>query len=134
MKIYTSYFGNWRALKKQNVLLIGVSRYPPTYFDGITLLELAPTSNMLNMPDEQYDKLFAIILAKTNQRKIYNTIKKIANTANVNAVALCCFEKIQEECHRYNVAVWMNQKGYDIQEFKSELKKPPQKPIQLGLF
>jgi len=43
MEIYTSYFGNFRALAKENVLMIGISRFPPRYFNGESIMELAPS-------------------------------------------------------------------------------------------
>lgn len=140
MKIYTSYFGNWRALKNNNVMMIGISVHPPSHFKGMSMFNLAPHSNMLNMPSDMYDRMFAKkVLGITNQVKIIQEIELIAKTAGVEAVALCCFEKEQKECHRYNVAEWLNSKGYDVQEFQSTVTEKPKKKIeeqsnQMGLF
>lgn len=48
MKIYTSYFANWRNFPK-NSLKIGVTRFPPEYWDGINVEKLAPSAELLQL-------------------------------------------------------------------------------------
>ena len=120
MEIFTSYFGNSKALNRENVLMIGISRFPPAFFRGNSMMELAPYSNMLKMDPEEYDIAFAKILSKLDQHEIVKKIAKIAKTYEREKVALCCFEKKQIECHRYNVAMWLNEKGYNVKEFEAK--------------
>ena len=117
MKIYTSYFGNMKLLAKNNILAIGISRYPPTYFYGQTLFELAPLYYMFNksLTSDEFDKMYKKdVLDKQKQAVIVDKIKAIAKGRDV---ALCCFEKKQIECHRYNVACWLNEAGFEVVEF-----------------
>ena len=48
MKIYTSYFGNLKKLKENNIVPIGICCYPPKDFHGPNLIAIAPTPDILN--------------------------------------------------------------------------------------
>ena len=101
--------------------MIGISRFPPDYFKGHSMMELAPFGYMLKMGAEEYDKLFKEkILSKINQVDIVKKITDIALYYGKEKVALCCFEKNQIDCHRHNVAMWLKEKGYEIEEFVAE--------------
>ena len=47
MKIYTSYFGNSKKLQQAGIKVIGISLYPPRWFNGISLKQVAPTKSIL---------------------------------------------------------------------------------------
>lgn len=139
VKLYTGYFGNFRALQNNNVLMISISRYPPKNWTGPVMLELAPLSYMLKLGAEEYDKLFAErVLGVTTPKNIIKQIEWIAEKTNSTKIALCCFEKEQKECHRYNVALWLQKAGFEIEEFKVETKIEIEKPkiidVQTSLF
>lgn len=135
MEIYTSYFGNFRALAKENVLMIGIARFPPRYFNGESIMELAPHASMLRMGESEYVKMFeGRILAKLNQDDIVRKIGEIAKRHGCDKVALCCFEKPGEFCHRRLFAEWLKEKtGYEIKEFGYTEKKGPD-VVQGSLF
>jgi len=74
---------------------------------------------MLRMGEKEYVKMFeGRILAKLNQDEIVRKIEGIAKRHRMDKVALCCFEKPGEFCHRRLVAEWLNDKGYKIEEFR----------------
>jgi len=136
MKIYTSYFGNSRALTKAGVLMIGISRFPPKFFEGPSIFELAPFGTMLKLPPVEYDKMFQQkILGSTTQRKMFELIKWYSDKMNKEEVALCCYEKNPLECHRSDVAKWFAKEGIEIEEFYAK-KEEPKKPVfeQQSLF
>ena len=59
-------------------------------------------------------------------------LTNIERLANGKDVALCCYEKPGDFCHRHLVAKWMNEKlGVQIEEFGVS-KKPTY--IQTSLF
>lgn len=133
VRLFTSYFGNFRALNNEDVLMIGISRFPPKYFNGPSIFDLAPLSYMLKLPPDEYDKLFAErVLGATTPEKIIKQIEWYAEKTQSTAVALCCFEKEQKDCHRYNVAVWLKEAGYEVEEFKSEPKPVESKPEKIS--
>ncbi len=139
VKLFTSYFGNFRALQNEGVLMIGISRFPPKYFNGPTMFDLAPLSYMLKLPPEEYDRLFAEkVLGSTSPKSIIKQIEWYAEKTKSTSIALCCYEKEQKDCHRYNVAVWLKAAGYEVEEFKVETKIEPEKPkvqdLQTSMF
>ena len=139
VRLFTSYFGNFRALQNEGVLMIGISRFPPKYFNGPTIFDLAPLASMLKLPAEEYDKQFAErVLGVTNPKNIIKQIEWYAEKTQSTSIALCCYEKEQKECHRYNVALWLQEAGFEIEEFKVETKIEPEKPkvqdLQTSMF
>lgn len=111
--IYTSYFGNAKKLNENGIEIVSVSRGKPKWFLGRTLDCLAPTWNMLKMTDEEYDIEYNKILAR-------NDAKKIVAFLGEKDVALCCWERDKEDCHRLKIAEWLKNNGYEVKEFGEE--------------
>jgi len=64
-KIYTGYFAKLKQYEMKGLIPVSIARYSPKWFySGMSYLDLAPTSDMLKMPDEQYRKKFNLILSK----------------------------------------------------------------------
>lgn len=134
MKIYTSYFGNLKRLQKAGLVPIGISQYPPRFFMGISMKELAPTARMLgkDITWKQYMEMYSLIIGKLNQAEV---VKKLARLSMGRDVVLLCFEKDQSVCHRSLVAGWLNKAGYNVEEFEAYRNKPIQPvPPQGSLF
>jgi len=133
MKIYTSYFANGKKLSEAGVMMIGITLYPPKWFYGPNLREVAPTYALFQIsdaPDEVYNPRFRNeVLAKVNPQEFY---KKLNDIGKGKDIALCCYEKPDEKCHRFLVAQWLEESlGIKVPEF-GENKKP--KYIELDLF
>ena len=124
MKIYTSYFGNLKKLTQGGVMPINISLYPPKWFRGSSLMYLAPKSFMLakNISEEYYTKIFneQIIPAVS----LPMLVKDIETRSQGKDVALLCYEKPGEFCHRHLVASWLNKKGYVVEEYGGMSEKP----------
>lgn len=141
MKIYTSYYGNLRKLGTTGILPIGISLGVPNFFKGHKMMYLAPTRAMLNslIPQEEYTKMYREqILSKVSLDTLREDLSIITRGQNVD-VALLCWEKPGDFCHRHLFAEWMKEMtGYEIEEFGVTNKKlhPPSKPkeIQQSLF
>jgi len=133
MRIYTSYFGNLKKLQDAGIATIGIARFPPKHFYGTSLLSLAPKSNMLQMAEQQYREEFKKILASLNPHTIYQRIQEISEGKDV---ALLCFEKPNEFCHRKMVAHWLIKNlGIEVTEYGLEHAGALEKSIvQLSLF
>jgi len=124
MEIYTSYFGKAKKLNERGIVQIGIARFPPKFFYGHSIQELAPTKDMFYMQREQYDAAFENILEKLNPQQVYERLKVIADKRDI---ALCCFEKSGDFCHRYRVADWLNKElGLNIKEFDYIPKREPE--------
>ena len=129
MKLYTSYFANAKALAKANIMVIGIALYPPRWYNGPSLKEVAPTYSILKMThsDEEYTRRYRTeILARMNIQDFLNQVRQLSNGRDV---ALCCYEKPGEFCHRNLLAEHLRANGVEIEEF---VPKEPTK--QLDLF
>jgi uncharacterized protein (DUF488 family) len=135
MKIYTSYYGKLRKLSEHDIVPIAISIYPPKYYQGNMMKELAPTKQILHMENPQYsDRFQKEILDKLNPHEI---VKKAIGLGFGKDVALLCFEVPTDFCHRQLVAKWLNDAGYEVEEFyEPEKKVEPKKPVveQASLF
>ena len=111
--IYTSYFGRLRDLSKSGIEAISISRSVPTGFAGRRIMELAPTWAMLKMSDEDYDRCYEQILAKVDRDELVKSFEG-------RNVALLCWEKDINDCHRKRVGEWLREGGYEVEEFQTE--------------
>jgi uncharacterized protein YeaO (DUF488 family) len=132
MEIYTSYFGNLKALHKAGVMPIGIARWKPRFYEGVNMFSVAPTRYMLSddCEHEEYLELYDEILRKRGAQSILGEICTIAQGRNV---ALLCYEKPGDFCHRHLLADFLNKElGLNIREF--EAPAPAPKPTQTSLF
>ena len=118
MMIYTSYFGRTRELEQNGIEPIAISRGIPNGFRGRRIMSLAPTWDMLKMSDEAYNRRYEEILLENDRDSIVESFEG-------KDVALLCWEKDENDCHRKRVAEWLREGGYEAKEYKSEkeLKK-----------
>lgn len=117
MRIYTSYYGNVKKLKKAGITPVGISVQRPKWFEGDFLTELAPTYDMLGMEKVKYKELFDKILSEVD---VKNIIKELHTVGDEGDVALLCYEGLHTEgewCHRTMVADWLKEKGFEVGEF-----------------
>lgn len=131
MKIYTSYFGNSRALAKDGIMEISIARYSPKWFNGPRYTTVAPTGYMLSgaCSHDEYLRRYDDILRHLNPQEVISSIETIARGRDV---ALCCYEKPGDFCHRHLLSEWLRKNGYDVKEWEPEEK--PEKVQQLSLF
>lgn len=130
MRVYTSYFGNSRALTAAGLVMISIARYTPKWYHGICLQEVAPLPAMLGhgLSDEQYTALYhRNVLLHIDPRRL---LRHIATLSGGRDVALCCYEKPGDFCHRHLLAQWLTERtGVKIEEYVA-----PQKKAERGLF
>jgi hypothetical protein len=104
MKIFTSYFGNIREIKRQNLFPIAISIFhPPTYI-GSSYKKLAPPIEFLQFSSDIYTEHFLNYLEYLSITETLQDLKKISND---NDIALLCYEKPENFCHRHLVAMWI---------------------------
>ena len=130
MKIYTSYFANLKNLEKEDVFPIGICCYPPKWFNGPSLGAIAPTPDILEKcksSHAEYEKRYrAEVLSIFKDISIL--INRISYISGGKDVALCCYEKPSDFCHRHIVAKWLEeQAGIEVKEFEKteEMKMEP---------
>ena len=148
MKVFTSYFANVTTLKKCGVVPISIARWSPRNWTGERMLWLAPTPYMLsdNCTRDEYIRLYKEICNRVN---IDLFVKELNRIGNGNDVALLCYERPGDFCHRHILAEHLKSLGLEVTEFNGILyetqksreqmeaeqtqpKKPS--PEQLSLF
>ena len=128
MKIYTSYFAKGKTLRAQNIVLINIALYPPPNAKCANLQCVAPTHSILfdkYKTDDRYTHRYQKeVLDKLDAHKVLEQIIRLSNGRDV---ALCCYEKPDDFCHRHILAEWLTEKtGVKIEEFgrvNSEVKQ-----------
>lgn len=135
MKIYTSYFGNSKKLQQAGIKVIGISLYPPRWFNGISLKQVAPTKSILfanGQTQEEYTRRYrSEVLSQQDMQQFLKTVEQASGGQDV---ALCCYEKPEDFCHRHILADWIKERlGIEISEFGYTPKKEPDY-VQGSLF
>lgn len=135
MRIYTSYFGNSKKLQQAGIKVIGISLYPPRWFNGISLKQVAPTKSILfanGQTQEDYIRRYrSEVLSRQDMQQFLKTVEQ---TSGGQDVALCCYEKPEDFCHRHILADWIKEKlGIEISEYGYTPKKDPDY-VQGSLF
>lgn len=136
MKIYTSYFAKAATLRKAGIVPIGVALWPPRFFRGISMKQVAPRRYMLDdrLTDDEYIRMYRNdVLRLVDARSFIQDLERASRGMDV---ALCCFEKPGDFCHRHILAKWLNeQTGIEVSEFGvAESKQETPKPEQQSLF
>lgn len=137
MKIVTSYFAKQKALASQGFKVICVARYAPKWFQGPVLYDVAPTSYMLSSAcsQEEYISKYSEILSRL---KIGYIMKAISIMSGGKDVALCCYEKPEDFCHRHMLAEWITREsGTVVEEWKpvgAEDKGPSRKRDEVSML
>lgn len=135
MRIYTSYFGNSKKLQQAGIKVIGISLYPPRWFNGISLKQVAPTKSILfanGQTQEEYTRRYrSEVLSQQDMQQFLKTVEQVSGGQDV---ALCCYEKPEDFCHRHILADWIKEKiGVEISEYGYTPKKEPDY-VQGSLF
>lgn len=128
MKIYTSYFAKQKELEKHNIVCIGICAIIPKWFNGVNLESVAPSKSILfehkeNPDDERYIQRYKkeILCAYQTAEQCQYLIDRIAYISGGKDVALCCYEKPGEFCHRHILADYLNSfLNLGIEEYKFE--------------
>ena len=115
--IYTSYFARIKDLPP-NVIPVSIAAKAPDWFTGIQYKVLAPTYELLMKYKEDHDGVY--------YRKYYNEHVTDLLDPNIVAkdmaslgqdVALLCYEKPEDFCHRHLVGKWLDDHGIACEEF-----------------
>lgn len=123
MKIYTSYFAKTKIIEKRGIVPINIALYPPRFFFGKSIRYVAPTRSILKdtRSDEEYIRRYRQeILAKLDVERLISDLEKMSDGKDV---ALLCYEKPGDLCHRHLLADYLNEKGYNVKELDGEYQQ-----------
>lgn len=135
--IFTSYFAKLNKLPK-NVFPVAICAKVPEWYKGARYDDLAPDYNMLmqwkrDHNDDNYAKRFNKMvlddldvfgaihglgsLLPTEMR--YQMHKPVWRNPDWH-IALVCYEKPDDFCHRHLVADWLRRNGFECEEWSEE--------------
>lgn len=121
MKIYTSYFSNFRNFPP-DFTPVSISRFPPKNWSGLTFMKLAPSPQLLEHVKStgdhmRYTQEFYTYLNKLNPTEIINELSKLTDS---DKVILLCYETPEKFCHRHLVSMWLNSHNIESSELNQE--------------
>lgn len=133
--IYTSYFAQLRNLP-ENVIPISICAKAPEWYKGLQYKKLAPKFDFFMKWKENHDNDYYIkcfneqVLNNLDKNKVLidlqlmlpyeireNMDDVIWNSKN-HHIALICYEKPSDFCHRHLVSQWLRDAGLMYNEYK----------------
>ena len=133
--IYTSYFAMLRKMP-ENIIPISICGGVPSWYSGLQYKKLAPKYDFFmewkRTRDNDYyvdcykeqitDKLDVVRVLSELQMKIPSEIRDQMGepvwTSSKWNIALICYEKPSDFCHRHLVAEWLRDNGYVCTELR----------------
>lgn len=125
--IYTSYFAKLKSLP-ENIIPISICGKAPDWYKGLQYKKLAPKYDFFmewkkNHDNDYYIKCFnEQVLDKLNVSQvigdlIHLTFERSHGSSHDKNIALICYEKPSDFCHRHLVADWFNKNGIPCEEY-----------------
>lgn len=122
--LYTSYFAKLRSLP-DNIVPVSICGKAPEWYQGLQYKKLAPKYDFFmewkrNKDNNFYIKCFQEqVLDKLNPTDVILDLSKMVYSYNIgeNDIALICYEKPSDFCHRHLVANWFNKNGVYCKEW-----------------
>lgn len=122
MYICTTYFANLGKLPADTVP-ISICGKAPDWYKGLQYKKLAPKWEFFQQWKRTHDNEYYIdhyweeVLKPLNAQQI---VKELIELAKCPHIALVCYEKPTDFCHRHLVAGWLEHNGISCREFKDE--------------
>lgn len=119
MNIYTTYFANVKHLP-ENMVPIAICGRSPTSWRGLEYKRLAPKWEFFKVWKETHDNDYYIrefadkVTGKLNADSVVRELEILSAGLDI---ALVCYEKPGDFCHRHLVADWLNEHGYRVEEY-----------------
>ena len=121
MNIYTSYFGNLKNIPG-TILPVSIARFSPGWFNGPRMDRLAPSKKLLwgskqgRIDAEEYTaRYMAEITEQFDPPSLVQTLEKEFPGQDI---ALLCYEKKGEFCHRRLVAEWLGEHTRTLERWR----------------
>ena len=119
-KIYTTYFAQLRNLP-QNIVPISICGKAPNWYKGLQYKKLAPKYSFFSVWKETKDNNYYIehfnkeVLSELKQSEV---IKELRILSNNHSIALVCYEKPSDFCHRHLVSKWFKEANIEVEEWR----------------
>lgn len=122
--IYTTYFAKLNKLP-DSIIPVSICRITPDWYHGARYKKLAPGGDMLyefkkTGDIDLYKRRYIInILNNLSLNQVIRDLYSIAEIDNGDRrcdIALVCYEKPSDFCHRHVVAEWFRNGGHECVE------------------
>lgn len=125
--IYTSYFARLKSLP-ENIIPISICGKAPDWYKGLQYKKLAPKYDFFmewkkNHDNDYYIKCFKEqVLDKLNLLDVMSDLTDMTMEVKNEPkdIALICYEKPSDFCHRHLVSDWLNKNGISCREYVNE--------------
>lgn len=122
--IYTSYFAQLKNLP-DNIIPISICGKAPDWYTGLQYKKLAPKYDFFQEWKKNHDNDYYIkcykeqVLDKLTPIDVVLDLSNMIYSFNIGevSIALICYEKPNEFCHRHLVAAWLNEHGFKTREW-----------------
>ncbi len=128
--IYTSYFGQLKNLPC-NIIPISICAKQPDWYKGLQYKKLAPKYKFFMEWKQNHDNDFYIkhfneeVLSQLNYQTVLKELQILAGFGEYQCIqndlnwhiALICYEKPFDFCHRHLVADWLSKNGIKCTEW-----------------
>ena len=122
--IYTTYFSKVRNLPS-NVIPISICGKAPDSWTGLQYKKLAPKYSFFKVWKETQDDDYYIehyeneVLKQLNAIEVVAELKRLCGKSPYSDIdiALVCYEKPENFCHRHLVSDWLIKNGFESGEF-----------------
>lgn len=124
--IYTSYFEKLKELEKYNIIPISICGKAPDWYKGLQYKKLAPKYKFFMEWKKNHDNDYYIehfrseILDGLDAEIVIKELNYLVPNVNGKDIALICYEKPSDFCHRHLVAEWLNKNGFRCDEWRSK--------------
>lgn len=129
MQIYTSYFAKLRKLP-EDVVPISICGRAPEWYTGLQYKKLAPKYWFFKQYCDDHDESHYTKCFKEEVTGVLKADEVILSLQGLltgpnkgKDIALICYEKPTDFCHRHLVAEWLNENGYECEEWKEKEKE-----------
>ena len=125
--IYTSYFAKLKSLP-ENIIPISICGKAPDWYKGLQYKKLAPKYDFFMKWKENHDNNYYIkcfneqVLDKLNLLDVMGDLTDMTMEVKKEPkdIALICYEKPSDFCHRHLVSDWLNKNGISCREYVNE--------------
>lgn len=121
IEIYTTYFANVRNLP-DDITPISICGKAPAGWKGLQYKVLAPKYSFFSVWKQTHDNDYYIkhyqdeVLKDLNVVDVIDKLISLIPDGKPRKVALICYEKPSDFCHRHLVADWFSQNGIEVKE------------------
>ncbi len=117
--IYTSYFAKLKSLP-DNIIPISICGKAPNWYKGLQYKKLAPKYDFFMKWKENHDNDFYIrcfneqVLGELSPHDVITELYVLSKGEDI---ALICYEKPGDFCHRHLVSDWLNKHRIESKEW-----------------